>query len=241
MSVFICALPRTGSWLLAHLLWRSGAVGYPGEWFWREDMERNRAAWGTRTWSEYLERVLEAGTSATGVFAAKVMWGYMHELLFELRRLRREYDADDLAVLRSFFPNPRFVWLRRADFVAQAVSWAKAAQTEQWAAHQPATGQARFDFEQIDGLYHLARVHDGAWRRWFDAQGIDPYRVTYEQLAAAPERIGCEVLAALGITPQPGGRVDVPPELARQADEVNAAWGARYRQLAGLEPGLADS
>jgi len=174
-SVFICALPRTGSSLIAHLLWRSGAVGYPGEWFWREDAERNRAAWGTRTFPEYLERVLDEGTSSGGVFAAKVMWGYVHELLFELRRLAREYDADDLALLRRFLPEPRFVWLRRRDVVAQAVSWAKAVQTGQWAAGQPAGRAPEFDFEQIDALYHLARVHDGAWQRWFATHGTSRY------------------------------------------------------------------
>lgn len=197
-------------------------------------MDRNRAAWGTTTWSDYLGRVLEAGTSDTGVFAAKVMWGYMHEILFELRRLGRQYDADDLAVLRSFFPEPRFIWLRRNDFVAQAVSWAKAVQTNQWVTQQTPTRDARFTFEQIDALYHLARVHDGAWRRWFAAHQIDPHRVTYEELAAAPERIARELLTALGLHPQPDHRIEVPSELTRQADETNAVWAARYRGLAGL-------
>jgi LPS sulfotransferase NodH len=45
-SVVLCALPRTGSWLLAHLLHSSRAVGYPGEWFWRDDRERNSREWG---------------------------------------------------------------------------------------------------------------------------------------------------------------------------------------------------
>jgi LPS sulfotransferase NodH len=234
MSVFICTVPRTGSQLLAHLLWRSGAVGFPNEWFWRDVMACARAAWGTTTWSEYLGRVLEEGTSATGVFAAKVMWGYMHELLVDLRRLR-QYDADDLAVLRSFFPDPRFVWLRRTDFVAQAVSFAKATQTSQWTAYQSATAEAKFDFQQIEDLYRVVRAHDRDWRRWFAAHGIEPYRVVYEELAAAPEQIGREVLAALGLELQPGGSLDAPPELTPQADAVNAAWSARYRQLAGLD------
>lgn len=51
------------------MLQRSGAVGRPAEWLWGEEMERNRAAWGTTTWADYLNRVLEAGTGETGAFA----------------------------------------------------------------------------------------------------------------------------------------------------------------------------
>ena len=230
--MIICALPRTGSWLLAHLLHSSGVVGYPGEWFWREDRERLSREWRVRRFGDYLGRVLEAGTSDNGVFAAKVMWGYLHELVFELRRLARAYEDDDLAVLRRFFPEPRFVWLRREDVVAQAVSWAKAVQTDQWAAQQPAQREPEFDFEQVDALYHLARVHDGCWRRWFSAQGIEPHPVVYEELAAEPERVAQGVLDFLGL--EAAAPLVAPADLTRQADEVNLAWSARYRELAGL-------
>lgn len=161
------------------------------------------------------------------MFAAKVMWGYLHDILFELRRLGREYDADDVTVLRAFFPDPRFVCVRRSDFVAQAVSWAKAVQTNQWIADQTAIADTHFDFKQIDSLYHLARVSDGAWRRWFAAHDVRPYRVTYEELSVAPERVGGEVLAALGLKPQPGHTVEVPPWLTPQADETNTVWATR--------------
>ncbi|MGH2976768.1 MAG: Stf0 family sulfotransferase [Gaiellaceae bacterium] len=231
-SVVICALPRSGSSLLGALLHSSGIVSRPAEWFWRDDRERLSREWRVRRFEDYLPRVLEAGTSPNGVFAMKLMWGYFHELLFELRRLAREYDADDLAVLRSFFPEPRFVWIRRMDVVAQAVSWAKAAQTEQWAAHQPSQREPEFDFEQIDALYNLSRVHDGYWCRWFAAHGIEPFSVVYEQLAAEPEDAVHEVLAFLGLEAE--APLSIPANLTRQADAVNGEWIARYRELAGL-------
>ena len=43
-SVVICCLPRTGSSLLGHRLYATGATGWPGEWFWREEVERNWTA-----------------------------------------------------------------------------------------------------------------------------------------------------------------------------------------------------
>ena len=142
-SVLICALPRTGSSLLGELLYATGLVGYPAEWFWREDRGRNGERWQVTSFADYLARVLEAGTSPNGVFAAKLMWGYLDDVLFELRRLARSYDAEDAAVLQSAFPDPRFVWVRREDAVAQAVSWAKAVQTGQWRSDQQATAEPR--------------------------------------------------------------------------------------------------
>jgi trehalose 2-sulfotransferase len=232
-SVVICCLPRTGSSLLGHMLYETGAVGWPGEWFWREDVERNWTAWGVSSWSDYVARVLEAGTGPTGVFCTKLMWGYLHDALFELRRLSRMYGEDDLAVLRAFFPEASFVWVRRKDVVAQAVSWAKAAQTGQWASFQPVQAEPAFDFDQIDALYNLARVHDGAWARWFAAHGIAPLRVVYEELAADPADVVEGVIARLGLERSPvEGRA--PMELARQADAVNRDWAARYRRRAKL-------
>jgi LPS sulfotransferase NodH len=231
-SAVICALPRTGSWLLAHLLHSSGVVGYPGEWFWRDERERYSQEWRVRRFDDYLARVLDSGTSEDGVFAVKLMWGYMHELLFELRRLAREYDADDRVVLGRFFPEPQFVWLRRNDVVAQVVSWAKAVQTDQWAAQQPSQRPPVFDFDQVDALYHLARVHDGAWQRWFAAHTIKPHLVVYEELADEPERVAQGVLAYLGL--EAVAPLEIPADLTRQADAVNDEWSARYRELARI-------
>ena len=106
-------------------------------------------------------------------------------------------------------------------------------QTAQWASFQPVQAEPAFDFDEIDGLYHLARGHDAAWGRWFAAQGVDPLRVVYEELAADPVGVVEDVRERLGLEPSPvAGRA--PMELSRQGDAVNLDWAARYRRLAGL-------
>ncbi len=199
-------------------------MGNPDEFFLPERV--------TSPFHEYLEGVLERGTSSRGVFASKLMWNYLDDFLFRLRRHTREYDAPDLAVIASVFPDPRFVWIRRHDAVAQGVSWARAAQTGQYAAHQEPTGEATFDFEFIDALVHLARVQTGCWRRWFAAQGITPYEVTYETLCDNVPGTTRGVLAFVGLKPDPERPIGPPPELTKQADAVSADWIARYRALA---------
>ena len=71
-SVLLCALPRTGTALTGRLLERNG-LGTFGEWFWREDVARNWKAWGCDSWGDYVQSVLEHGTSDSGVFGVKLM------------------------------------------------------------------------------------------------------------------------------------------------------------------------
>lgn len=228
--VFICATQRTGSWLLAHLLGSAGVVGNPAEFFSQEDMVRLRREWDVVTDRDYVDRVLDVGTTPNGVFTTKLMWDARDGLLFRLRRLTRQYDASDLAVIQEVFPDPRFVWLRREDVVAQAVSWAKASQTGQYAAQQDATAGVVFDFDHIDGLMHLASVQAGEWRRWFAAHGLHPFELTYEELCADRVGMALRVLSYLGIE-APDKPIIAPPWLKPQSDEVNAEWIARYRAM----------
>jgi LPS sulfotransferase NodH len=230
-SVVICAIPRTGSSLVGYILGQNG-YGRPAEWFWQDDVKRNKETWGVERFEDYLARVLEEGTSERKIFGVKLMWGYLHDVLFELRRLGGAYEADDVSVLRSFFGPPHFVWVRRADPVAQAVSWSKALQTGQWAGNQPATAEPVFDFEQVDTLYQVARIHDGAWARWFASHSLEPCEVVYEELFLEPERVMHDAMVHLGH--EGAAALEWPAFMQRQADAVNEEWIARYRALAGL-------
>ena len=140
--------------------------------------------------------------------------------------------TDDHELLSSFFPELRFVWLRRRDVVAQAVSWAKAIQSGHWHHWDPRPAvDVEFRSEAIDHLAREIRSHDAAWRRWFETNGIEPVLVTYEELAGEPERVTREVLDGLGLTPL--AEVSISTDTELQRDELNEEWAARYRRLRG--------
>jgi LPS sulfotransferase NodH len=103
----------------------------------------------------------------------------------------------------------------------------------QYAAHQEPTREPTFDFEQIDSLMHLARVQTGAWPRWFESHGIEPFAVTYEELCERPVEITLATLAFLGLELPGAITIARPPGLTKQADQVSADWIARYCALAG--------
>ncbi|MBD0330767.1 MAG: sulfotransferase [Thermoleophilia bacterium] len=228
-SYLICGTPRSGTFLLAGLLASTGIAGRPEEYFWREDEPRWRERWGVTSDADYVAHAIAQGTTPNGVFGAKVMWGYFGDVLAKLRRLRDE--PSDLRLLEAFFPNLRFLWLRREDAVAQAVSWSKAMRTGVWYAeqHGAPAGDPSFDFDEIAALAAEAETHGDAWRRWFDRHGVEPFAVTYEELEAAKVAVTRRALAFLGL---PGDGVPIEERTARQRDALNAEWVRRFRETA---------
>jgi trehalose 2-sulfotransferase len=178
-SYFVCATPRSGSWFLCGLLASTGVAGRPHEWFWRDTRASLERAWRVRG-DAYVDLVLAAGTTANGVFGAKVMFGSLPDL--------------------EPFPLPRFVWMRRSDRRAQARSFARAVQTGHW--HHwdpPAEREPEARPEMIEALYTELEQLDESWRRWFDEQAVEPLELEYERLAADPAGETRRVLDFLGL------------------------------------------
>ena len=213
------------------LLASTGVAGRPEEYFWRDDERRWSERWRVSTFRDYLRAAIEQGSTPNGVFGAKVMYGYLPDLLGKLADLPGGRGLDDRSLLEREFPNLRCLWIWREDVVAQAVSWAKALQTNLWAAGdgQPASA-TRFDFAQIDGLVRAANEGRAGWRRWFDAHDLEPMGIRYEDLVADMRGTTRRALEFLGTD----GPADLPirTRSARQSDALNHEWAARYRALA---------
>src|SRR3954466_6617189 len=136
-SLLVCATPRSGSTLLCALLEGTKVAGRPQEFF-----ERLAHSGLPRQPREYFEGVddleilallaptdpgspdpvdpipgaLADGSTANGVFAAKLMWTHLVDLAARLGR------APDAALLHERFPAPHYVHVTREDKIAQAVS-----------------------------------------------------------------------------------------------------------------------
>ena len=225
---------RAGTSLLCGLLAGTGLAGRPEEYFWRDNEPDLSRRWGVAGsgFTDYLRAAIEQGTTPNGVFGAKIMFGYMPDLLGKLAALEGNQGRSDRVLLERAFPNLRFVWIWREDVVAQAVSWSRALQTGVWYqgdTRRTATSPPRFDFEQIDGLAQQVVADREGWRRWFGAGRIEPFGVSYGELVADMVGTTRRVLAFLGIV-QPQD-VQIVAGTARQADALNQQWAARYREL----------
>jgi LPS sulfotransferase NodH len=219
-------VPRSGSWFLCGLLASTGVLGTPRQFFWQPEEREVRARHGLRSDAEYLEWVLTRGTTANGSFASKFE---LEELKDVVGRLRQRDDGSEAELLARAFPSPSYVWLRREDTVAQAVSWARAIQTNQWRSSAPPGGEPSFDPEQIGGLVELIRWETDAWAGWFAAQEIAPLRVTYEELQSDRRRTLERIAEFAGVTLPPEVELRPYPGYEPQADGLNDEWANRYR------------
>jgi trehalose 2-sulfotransferase len=240
-SYVVCATPRSGSTLLCALLAGTGVAGNPEEFFerlWRTGLPRQPREYfagiddagvlallaptdpGTADRSDPFPGALERGTTANGVFAAKLMWMHLLDLAERLER------AADPAMLEERLPALRYVHVTRADKVAQAVSLWRAVQTRAWRAGDvKEEGVAVYHGGGIGHLVAQLTDQDDAWRAWFAANGIEPLTIAYEALADDAATAVESVLAHIG-----AGPAEIPePPMRRQRDDRSARWVERFR------------
>ncbi|MCZ4501196.1 MAG: hypothetical protein JWQ74_3753 [Marmoricola sp.] len=230
-SYLVCATPRTGSTLLCSFLASTGVAGRPESYF----REPDRRLWaerfgvpvdddGSHDFAAFVAGAVRSGTSANGVFAARIMWGTLPSLLAGLAEATE--GRPDVETLEGAFGPLRFVHLQRRDVVAQAVSWARAEQSAYWHPGDVAQGEPRFDIDQIDRLVATIGAHNAAWSSWFDREGVVPLRIDYEQVTGEPREAVGSVLRWIGSS-MPASWVPESRQ-RRQADLLNADWTTRY-------------
>jgi LPS sulfotransferase NodH len=232
-SVFIATTPRSGSWLLAEGLRGLGVAGQPEEYFGLSNEPLYRSRWGIGASAPYVEvirRVLVAGQTRNGVFAAKFHWFQLTSLLERLRSIDGVGPIDDAALLRRYFGEFRVVHLQRRDTLRQAVSWHRAIVTDKWWRFTGAPAQSNaieYNFEATKHLYYLLEDYKVYWRDWLSKHAPDALTICYEDLAADYPSTLRAVVRYLKLH-DPG---DVPPPtLARQADRTSEAHVRAYQQ-----------
>jgi LPS sulfotransferase NodH len=250
-SYLVCATPRSGSTLLCETLRKTGVAGNPLEFFEAvpetgvprrpvdylqgvEDPDSLALVAGAPPhtappysdlrgldgYEQHLERVHAWGTTPNGVFGAKIMWAHLQDL-------GRQLGASDLHdLVDSVFGAPRFVWVRRADTVRQAVSLWRAMQTQSWRAeNETATGEPRYSYAALRHLVELLAAHDAAWERFLAPVAGRVLALTYEEIAADVAGALGRTLAHIGVECT---ELRDLPVMRRQADERSDAWAERY-------------
>ena len=221
-SYIVCSVPRSGSSLLCDVLAATELAGAPTEYLDRNQMEAFQREWSVSGLDEYLQALRDRKTSPNGVFGLKA---HFHQLRDELGG--RDLDAE--------FPGLRLVYIRRRDHVRQAVSWARAIQTGQWASDHPVrlAVTPRFDSAEIARLMAQIEREEQHWERLFAERGEQPLRIDYEELAQALAPAVRQVLEFIGVT-VPLDFEPPPPTIAKQADELTEDWVRRFRERLAL-------
>lgn len=234
ISYVVCAVQRSGSFLLCEALKNTGLAGFPEEYFlhgegWEDGPWARQH--GVTSRADYLNLVFAQGTSSNGVFGTKVMWNYFPTMLKSLRALPGYTGLDAPQLMAALFPNVHYIWIVRRDKVRQAVSWAKAGQTDVYGWPTGETPvpkrEPTFDFEFIDQLYHLIVEGEAGWQGFFEACGVQPFKVEYEELVEAYEPTALRILDYLHVS-YPANLVFGERRLQKQADALNEMWVKKY-------------
>ncbi|MDK1388539.1 Stf0 family sulfotransferase [Sinorhizobium sp. 8-89] len=242
-SYVICTSPRSGSTLLCKLLAATGVSGNPGSYFHRASISE---------WLAYFDLASEASTPEADllalIFRAAIAKGSLDTGMFGLRLQRHSFDffvrklavlhperASDLERFEAAFGRTLFIHLTRLDKIQQAVSNVKAEQTGLWHMAPDGTELERlappstpvYNAEVIRACCDRLTTYDLDWKNWFEVQGIEPLRITYETLSSDPIETLREILARLGL--HRDAATGVAPGVAKLADETNQDWVSRFR------------
>jgi LPS sulfotransferase NodH len=243
-SYWLCTTPRSGSSALGDALEQTGVAGRPTEYFncrfWPELFARfglaGRAG-ETEAVPAYLHALVPQTASANGVFGVKAMLDEdMAPFFAGLRTLEGCAAHSEAELVRTVFPGVRFIYLTRRNKVRQAVSFWRAQQSGVWERYRGDAARegarAHFDFGALSRLVQEMSLREARWQELFDALGVAPYTVVYEDYVRAPEKAVRGILDFLELAPPPGWSLPTLT-MERLADETTEAWVARYLAEAG--------
>jgi trehalose 2-sulfotransferase len=195
--------------------------------------------WSGRAYANYLREVLEQGTTPSGVFGTKMMWGYFADFVSLARQIPTYQGMDVCDLVASIFPNVRYIWVTRQNKEGQAISLWKAIQTQHWRkdsgplATNGSSARKKelvFHFGAISHLEQQILANEAAWQHYFKAAGIQPLVIVYEDLIRDYEVTLQKALHYLAI-PLPKDLVFARPRMEQQSDTHSQEWVQRYRQL----------
>jgi LPS sulfotransferase NodH len=210
----ICTQPRSGSNLLCQVLSSTGQLGHPLEYF----NAPARRALGLPDFPDspklQIEAILRLGATPNGVYGLKLFASQFAAVSARLR-------------WTELLPNLHFVYLSREDLLGQAISWARALQSEQYRSTQPAKRAPRYDAKLIRSRL-MAIVRERAqWEAFFARTGIEPLRIVFERFLE--DRAG-QVAQVAGLVDVPNPIVDPSRvDLAMQRDCTTQQWKQRFR------------
>ena len=235
----LCAVARSGAHLLSSGLRATHLAGRPLQYFHEQLAHKYAARHGldaARQFTGYVRGVVRLTATSNSVFGFRLDAWDLERFVNRLR-ISEEFgpaEAREIEILRTAFPRLRCVQLTRDDKLRQAVSKARAMQTDRWvvAPDKGGAGEEKFDPDLIRHCLDSSRNAEQTWTGFFQRNGIGPLAITYEDLCSDyPATVG-RVLDFLHIRPPRRfslGR----PRTVQQADATTEEWVTQYLELEG--------
>lgn len=233
-SYLIFATPRSGSYLLCEALTNTGLAGRPTEFFSLGVEQSLFSHWRltAHEYQRYLEHVFDLATTPNGVFGAKII-GFTLDPWFAKLRTIPGYDPHlkPSELLDALFPDLHYIFITRRDKLRQAISYARAVQTNEWVRSKDAPRNASpllpFHRPTIEQFLREIEWQEQAMQRYFADLGIKPFPVIYEDFVTTYEETAKDILQFLGVSYK-APLVFGERHIIKQADEVTEEWFERF-------------
>lgn len=212
----IASTPRSGSHMLGHVLHSTGKLGWPLEYFSPRNFAEWRRQFNTVDVEDTLAELMRRRTSPNGVFGIKLH--YQHVLA--LGGIER---------VRALLPDARYILLRRVNVLAQAVSYAKAKQTDVWFSGMQPQGDAVYDYRLIEQSIRKLLLDTTAWHHQLVTHGLPFVDLTFEEVVRDTPGATQRIADFLDVTFEPH-EVPTQPRTQRQSDPLNEAWIEQFRR-----------
>lgn len=169
-TLLIASTPRCGSHMLGHALAETGHFGVPYEYCNPANLIEWQRRFGTATTAQTVQELMRNRTTPNGVFALKAHFSHTTQL-------------DTPTALLSMLPDVKIVFIRRADILRQAISYAVAYQTGVWITGQKAVSDyAAYDAALIASCLDDIALQNAQWTSYFKRSGIPTCEVFYEAM-----------------------------------------------------------
>jgi LPS sulfotransferase NodH len=125
-----------------------------------------------------------------------------------------------------------YIYVSRRDTIAQAVSMAKAIQTNRWMSIDPDVKTVlRYDERLISDCLEEIQQQRIGWLRWFELNAITPFVINYEDLVGNLASVVSSIVKLMDVQGDERQSVRLP-EVKKLGDEINIEWVARFRREA---------
>lgn len=224
----IAMTPRSGSTMLGQELSRRYGLGHPGEFLNEGFIGNFEHLFPTPSLSDFQRFLLNNFTTPDGIFGFKADW-FRYARARELEYLPRVYENIDL-----------YIYMRRRDFVGQAVSLAIAMQSGIWHDTNMRFRQARQVYAHL--AYDEAMITENvlglmeqeySWETYFEDIPGRVIPICYEDLVGSLDAILHQIGLALGAQPTAPQTRSFAPTMQPTPSTVNAEWRARYIENQG--------
>ena len=225
-AIFIASTQRSGSNLLCSLMAATHSLGYPDEYL-NDEVLAYRRPGEPCSLDAKLRLAVAEGITPNRVLSLKV-------------------HADQLqgAPIDVLSPKTHWLFIERLDRLGQAISWEIARQTGTWHSNYYPSGiTPEYDRAAISQRLDDLERYSLFWREFFRYRGVEPLRMTYEDVAATPEKEVFRIAAFASVrlmrwSTRLWYRLKNKHPLTgikQQRSELNERWRAQYLSDGGTD------